>query len=261
MTGTENIDGTAVRYKTTGEGPDIVLLHGWGCTLDIWKSVQEHLQDGFRVTSIDFPGFGESPEPPAPWGMEEYAALLERFVRRRGITDPILVGHSFGGRVSLLYASRNPVRKMVLVDSAGVKPRRSPHYYAKVWAYKAAKRILPLIMGRRRGAEAIERRRNKSGSADYNAASGVMRATLVKVVNRDLRPEMPLIEAPTLLVWGENDTATPLVQARVMEKRIKDSGLVVFSGAGHYSFLERPAQFAAVLDSFLGNDKKDSDKI
>ncbi len=102
-------------------------------------------------------------------------------------------------------------------------------------------------------AAIIERRRAKAASADYNAASPVMRGTLSKVVNEDLRRFMPSISAPTLLVWGEKDTATPLRDAKIMERLIPDAGLVVFPGAGHYSFLERPAQFAAVLDSFLGS--------
>ncbi|MDR1671718.1 MAG: alpha/beta hydrolase, partial [Alistipes sp.] len=86
---------------------------------------------------------------------------------------------------------------------------------------------------------------------DYNAASPVMRGTMSKVVNEDLRRFMPLIQAPTLLVWGSEDTATPIGDAKIMERLIPDAGLVTFPGAGHYSFLDRPAQFAAVLDSFL----------
>ncbi len=253
MTATTNINGIDVRYETTGEGADVLLLHGWGCDHTIWDGVQRHLETGFRVTSIDLPGFGGSSEPPVPWGVEEYAANLEQFLRERDITDPILFGHSHGGRVSLLYASRNPVRKMVLVDAAGVKPRRPLKYYLKVYSFKTIKNIAPLIMGKKRAEKMIENRRRCSASADYNAASPVMRATLSRVVNEDLRRVMPSIKAPTLLVWGSADTATPLRDAKIMEQLIKDSGLVVFEGAGHYSFLERPAQFAAVIDSFLNS--------
>ncbi len=256
MTAAANINGMSARYKTTGEGADVVLLHGWGCDHTIWDGVQRHLEKNFRVTSLDFPGFGLSAEPAVPWSMEDYTAWFEQFLKELGITDPILVGHSFGGRVALVYASRNPVRKMVLTDSAGVKPRRSLKYYAKVWSFKALKRISPLFLGKKRAGQMIENRRKKSGSSDYNAASPVMRTTLSKVVNEDLRYTMPLIGAPTLLVWGSLDTATPVRDARIMEKLIRDSGLVVFEGAGHYGFLERPAQFAAVIDSFLAEDRQ-----
>lgn len=257
MTTTANtdIDGMNVRWLTTGSGTDVVLLHGWGCDLSIWKGVQEHLEQDFRVTSLDFPGFGESGEPSAAWGMDEYAAWFDLFLKEAGIVNPILIGHSFGGRVSLLWGSRNPVRKMVLVDAAGVKPRRSAKYYVKIYSFKTVKRVAPILLGRKKADEIIKRKREKTGSADYNAASEVMRSTLTRVVNHDLRYVMPQISAPTLLVWGANDAATPVRDARIMEKLIKDSGLVVFEGAGHYSFLERPAQFAAILDSFLSDDR------
>ncbi|MDR1670906.1 MAG: alpha/beta hydrolase [Alistipes sp.] len=235
-----------------GAKNDIVLMHGWGCDHAIWSGVKAHLeQAGWHVTALDFPGFGTEPEPDVPWGMEDYAVWFEKFLDSRGIVNPILVGHSFGGRVALIFSSRNTVSKVVLVDSAGVKPRRGVRYYMKVWSFKAMKRLAPIVLGRARAEAIIERKRSKAASADYNAASPVMRGTLSRVVNEDLRRFMPLIKAPTLLVWGSEDTATPLRDARVMERLIPDAGLVTFDGAGHYSFLDRPVQFAAVLDSFL----------
>lgn len=245
------MNGTAVKFKTTGEGADVILLHGWGCDHSIWDGLHRHLEDRFRVTSIDFPGFGQTAEPPASWGVGDYTAWFEKFLVERGIENPILVGHSFGGRVAMVYGSRNMSGKIILVDAAGIKPRRSLKYYAKVWTFKVAKRILPLAAGKKKAEEMLEKWRRRTASADYRAASPVMRATLSKVVNEDLKHVMPLIKAPTLLVWGEDDTATPVADARRMERLIPDAGLVVFPGAGHYSFLERPAQFAAVIDSFL----------
>ncbi len=224
-------------------------MHGWGCSREIWAGLQECLErthEGrFRVTALDFPGFGSAPEPPEPWGMEDYTAWFESWIAEHGISEPVLVGHSFGGRVALIFASRNPTSKLVLVDSAGVRPRRSIKYYAKVWSFKVLKRLLPESW--------VDRFRARAGSADYLAASPIMRGTLSRVVNEDLRRFMPSIAAPTLLVWGSEDTATPLRDAHVMERLIPDAGLVVFPGAGHYSFLDRPARFAAVLDSFLNS--------
>jgi pimeloyl-ACP methyl ester carboxylesterase len=252
MTSHIDINGLRARFRTTGEGADVVLMHGWGCDLSIWNGVHEHLAGvGFRVTSLDFPGFGESEEPPVPWNMEDYTVWFERFLTARGIVNPVLIGHSFGGRVALIFASRNPTSKVVLVDAAGVKPRRSVKYYIKVWSFKALKRIAPIVLGSKKANELIERRRAKAASADYKAASSTMRGTFSRVVNEDLRRHMPRISAPTLLIWGEKDTATPLRDAKIMERLIPDAGLVVFDGVGHYSFLERPAQFAAILDNFL----------
>ncbi|NDV69499.1 alpha/beta fold hydrolase [Dysgonomonas sp. 25] len=256
MTKTISINGVNVRYKETGEGQPIVLLHGWGCSLDIFARMQKMLEHDFKVYSLDFPGFGQSDEPPVAWGMEEYTQLFESFVRELKIENPILLGHSFGGRVSIIYASRNKVHKVVLVDAAGVKPSRSLKYYLKVYSFKLYKKLLPLLVGKRKANQKIEAYRNKAGSSDYNSASPMMKKVLIKVVNEDLRHFMPKIEAPTLLLWGENDTATPVKDAQKMEKLIKGSGLVVFKGAGHYSFLDAAFQFDAVLNSFLEKDKQ-----
>ncbi len=246
------VEGLRFHFRVSGSGADVVLLHGWGCSTEIWKGVESFLARSFRVWNIDFPGFGSSQEPPVPWGVEDYTRQFEQFCSMVRISRPTLIGHSFGGRVSIVFASRNEVEKVVLVDAAGVPPRRGLKYYAKVYSYKAMKRIAPLLLGKKRAQELIERRRASSGSADYNALPETMRGTFVKVVNQDLCPYMPNIKAPTLLVWGSEDTATPLSDARVMNSLIEDSGLVVFDGVGHYSFLEQPARFNIVVGNFLG---------
>lgn len=241
----------AVHYCMEGDGTDVVLLHGWGCDCDIWKNVKTDLARNFRVWAIDFPGFGKSPAPDKVWGIEDYTRCFEEFVSIAGITSPIIIGHSFGGRVAILYASRNNPQKIILVDAAGIRPVRGMDYYLKVYSFKLMKRVLPLLLGKTNAERIIEKRRNKNGSSDYKALSGVMRGTFVKVVNEDLKKYMPAISSPTLLIWGENDTATPLRDAKTMEKRIPDAGLVVFKGTGHYSFLERSAEFSIIVNNFL----------
>lgn len=241
-----------------GEGSPVVLMHGWGCNSSTVASIADVAAENHTVYSIDLPGFGTpgvvevlSPEPPGIWGTYDYAAMLEEFVKALGIESPTLIGHSYGGRVSIVYASRNKVDRLVLVDAAGVKPRRSLKYYFKVYSYKLAKRLFPVIFGNNKGQEMIARWRGKAGSADYNSSSDKMRAVMSKSVNEDLCHLMPAISAPTLLLWGENDTATPISDARKMESLIPDAAVVSFPGAGHYSFLDAPVQFAAVLRSFL----------
>ncbi|MDE6693152.1 MAG: alpha/beta hydrolase, partial [Muribaculaceae bacterium] len=214
-------------------------------------SIEKVASETHKVYNIDFPGFGSSEEPPTVWGVDDYARMLREFIERTGINNPVLLGHSFGGRVALVYASQYPVDKLILVDAAGVKPQRSLKYYLKVYSFKTMKRLAPLALGKKKAAEYIERQRTKRGSSDYSSSSPMMRAVMSKVVNEDLRHLMPKIKAPTLLVWGENDTATPMRDARIMEKLIPGAGLVSFPGCGHYSFLDNPVQFAAVLRSFL----------
>ena len=245
------INGLNFHYTVQGNGSPIVLMHGWGCNLTTLKSIEKIAAENHTVYNVDFPGFGESQEPNDVWGVEKYTQLIEEFIKLENIENPILLGHSFGGRVGILYSSRNQVKKLILVDAAGVKPRRSLKYYFKVYTYKMGKRLMPLIYGKDGAQKRIEEMRAKRGSSDYNNASPMMRAILSKVVNEDLKHCMPKIKAPTLLIWGENDTATPLRDAQIMEKLIPDAGLVSFPGCGHYSFLDNPFQFAAVLRSFL----------
>ena len=254
MEKTINIRGTQLFYTVEGEGLPVILMHGWGCNHSTLKSIEAQLIPGFKVYNVDFPGFGSSDEPTSVWGVEEYTSLIEEFARQEHIESPILLGHSFGGRVGILFASRNKVHKLILVDAAGVKPRRSLRYYYKVYSYKAIKHALLFFLGKKRGETALNSYRAKVGSSDYSNASPMMRAILSKVVNEDLKSVMPRIACPTLLIWGANDTATPLADAKIMEKLIPDAGLVSFDGVGHYSFLENPYQFAAVLKSFLSKD-------
>ena len=251
---TIDIDGIQLHYYTQGSGSPIILMHGWGCRASTLQSVANTAALSHTVYNIDFPGFGDTPEPPSVWGVEEYTRLVEKSADRLGLESPALLGHSFGGRVGLLYASRRPVSKLILVDGAGLKPRRSLRYYIKVYSFKAMKRIAPLIYGREGARKRIEAARAKAGSSDYAQASPMMRAILSKVVNEDLRHVLPSIKAPTLLIWGEDDTATPLSDAQLMARRIPDAGLVSFPHCGHYSFLDNPVQFAAVLKSFLSNN-------
>lgn len=245
------ISGLKIHYTVQGEGKPIILMHGWGCNSTTLASVEKVAEETHKVYNVDFPGFGKSQEPIEVWGVEEYTQMIEQLVKDEQIENPILLGHSFGGRVGILYASRNQVDKLILVDAAGVKPRRSLKYYIKVYSYKLGKKIMPLIYGKEGAQKRIDAMRAKRGSSDYNNASPMMRSILSKVVNEDLTHCMPQIKVPTLLIWGENDTATPLSDAKIMERLIPNAGLVSFPGCGHYSFLDNPLQFAAVLRSFL----------
>lgn len=243
-----NID---VNITVAGEGEPILLLHGWGCTGEIFKNIQAVLATSYKTYSFDFPGFGASGEPTDVWGVEEYTRMVEAFVKENGIERPALMGHSFGGRVSIVFASRNEVSRVVLVDAAGIKPKRPFKYYWKVYTFKTMKWLCNTFLPKAKAQAIIDKRRKGAGSSDYNNASPMMRAILSKVVNEDLKHLMPKIKAPTLLFWGNMDTATPLSDAKTMEKLIPDAGLVVAHGTGHFSFLENPGLFTAVIKNFF----------
>lgn len=259
-----DINGVRLHYTDTGDpdGRPVVIMHGWGCDTTTVGSIAAALEDKLRVISIDLPGHGMSTEPALlsdgkPWGVYEYADLTESLIKELGLKQPALIGHSYGGRIAIVLGDRmadrgdNGISRIVLVDSAGIKPKRPLKYYLKVYGFKAQKKILPYLAGKKRAEKIIEKKRAKTGSADYRNASPMMRMVMSRSVNQDLRHHLPGIKAPTLLIWGENDNATPLSDARLMENRIPDAGLVSFKGAGHYSFLDNPVQFKAVVRSFL----------
>lgn len=247
------IDGVSLHYKDSEEKDlqPVILMHGWGCTCDTVASIAALFKGKMRVLNVDLPGHGLSSEPPAVWGIEEFTSLMEKFISRLQLKAPALVGHSFGGRISLLLSSRNETGKILLVDSAGIKPKRNFAYYRKVYTFKAMKHIVRFLFGKNRGEDILDKMRAKNGSSDYRNSTPRMRAIMSKCVNEDLRHVMPMIEAPTLLIWGEEDTATPLSDAKIMEILIPNAALVSFPGCGHYSFLDNPFGFSATVKSFF----------
>ncbi len=248
------IEGLRLHYSDSGkaDAPAVVIMHGWGCDHTTVRSIAAALEPKMRVINVDLPGHGKSDEPSAIWGVGEFTDFMEKFIKALGLKNFSLIGHSFGGRISIMMGSRRrDIDKIVLVDAAGVKPRRSLKYYLKVYSYKAMKRLLPLVFGSKRGKEMLDRYRGKVGSADYRNSSDIMRGIMSRCVNQDLKVYMPKIAAPTLLIWGTADTATPLSDAKIMERLIPDAGLVAFDGCGHYSFLDNPGGFRAVINNFF----------
>ncbi len=235
-------------------GLPVVALHGWGASRALMTPMTERLAAlGHTVYAFDLPGFGDTPAPPAPWGVEDYAACVASALTVLDLSSVHLIGHSFGGRICLVlgadYADR--VGKVVLADSAGVPPKRSPVTQARQKAYRALRRALEAA-GARRLAERLRRWYNaRYGSADFQQTSGVMRETFIRVVNQDLRPFAARLRRPVLLFWGDRDEDTPLWQGRALEQIIPDAGLVVLEGAGHYSYLDRMDEFLRVTDYFL----------
>ncbi len=249
------IDDLDLNYITEGKGKDVLVLHGWGANINTVLPIVNILKDKFRVHALDLPGFGKSEEPHEPIDSFKYADIVKSYMDTMGIKKAILIGHSFGGKLSIILGSKYPelVEKIVLVNSAGLIPKRGPKYYLKVYSFKTLRAIYKTIF--QDNKEKIEKFYKKFGSTDYKDASGVMRKILVIVVNENLLPILNKIKAPTLLIWGDKDTSTPLYMGRIMEKEIPDSGLVVLEGTGHYSYLDDYQRFAVILRNFLQYDR------
>ena len=235
------VQGINVNYIQYGKGKDILLLHGWGQNIEMMKPLGDAFCDKFRITIIDFPGFGQSEEPKEPWTIDKYSLMLEEFVKLTDIKKPIVMGHSFGGRVAIRFSSRNPIEKLVLFGSPCI--RIQEELSLKVKILKGLKK-LP-------GMNQIgEFMKQYIGSRDYKAASPIMRQTLVEVVNEDLSKYAREIEEPTLLIWGEQDTEAPVSEAQELEKIMMDAALIILPGT-HYAYLENLPRVVAILNSFI----------
>ena len=250
---TVNIDGLNIEYITEGEGQPVLLLHGWGSSFDVYRGIINTLKNRCRLFAVNFPGCGGSDTMDTPWSLDDNCHFVLKFMAAVGISDPILIGHSHGGRVILKMAADGMVNppKIVLLDSAGLIPKKSTKQKLRAKSFKAIKRVLSLPVIKNHREPLLDKARKHYGSADYNAAPEVLRKTLVSLVNTDLRDIIHNIKCPTLLIWGENDTATPLSDAKIIESLIPDSGLCVIKGTGHYSFCEQPYQAHAILNSFI----------
>ena len=238
---TITVKGLNIHYVQYGEGKDILLLHGWGQNIEMMKPLGDAFSNRCRITILDLPGFGESEEPKEAWNIEEYSAMLEEFVQQLKIKKPIVMGHSFGGRIAILYSSKNPIEKLVLFGSPCIRFQEELPFHVKV-----LKRIKTLP-----GMDKIgEYMKQFIGSRDYKNATPIMRQTLVNVVNEDLSKYAREIEEPTLLIWGEQDSEAPVREAKELEKIMIDAALIILPGT-HYAYLENLGRVISILDQFI----------
>ena len=246
-----------INYEVLGEGKPVILLHGWLANLETMRPIADNLCQNFKVYLVDIVGFGKSDSPEHPLKTDDFGDFLKQFMDALDIKNPILIGHSNGGRTIINAVGRGIIKanKIILIDSAGIKPKRNLIYYAKIYFYKFGKFLLNLLPNIKPVKSLKENLRNKVGSADYRASSNVLKETLKNIVNEDLTELLPKICVPTLIFWGTLDTATPISDGRKMKKLIPNSGLIEYTGSSHFSYLENLNNFNAVVNEFLKNDK------
>ena len=251
------VDGYNICVKTTGTGDKtVVILQGWGTDLGVYDSVAGVIDGSkYRVIQFDFPGFGGSDEPKEPWDVDGFADFFCRFMEVMQVKQATLIGHSYGGRVIIKLAARESIpfeiTNIILIDSAGVLPVRTTAQKWKIRKYKILKKFLNMKLIYAMFPEVIDDWRSRQGSADYRNATPMMRQCMVKAVNEDLTELLPKIRQEVLLIWGDQDTATPIRDAHIMEEKIPNCGLAVIPGTGHFSFLEKPAQFRGIMEAYL----------
>ena len=237
-----NINGVFVNYTDAGSGEAVVLLHGWGQNIQMMEPIGNNLVNK-RVVIIDLPGHGKSEEPKEAWTVYDYASCIHTLLTNLKIDEPILIGHSFGGKISLVYASKYKTKKVIGLACPFKKQIVKLSFKTK--ALKFAKKI-PLL-------NKLEGFAKKHiGSTDYKNASEMMRKIMVLTVNTDITEDVKKIKCPTLLIWGTNDLQVSIDDAYELEKLIKDCGVVVYDGCTHYAYLERLDQTLRVIKSFIG---------
>lgn len=241
--------GFPTQVEVWGTGPKLLFIHGWGARTSLYRPLLDHLAQRYTVAAFDMPGVGDTPEPDRPWTLADYLAFVRDILRQLDWQEVTLVGHSHGGRVIVgLLADKELqliCRKAVILAGACLRNKRGLRYYAKVYSFKAGKLLLKPF------PKLLERYRQRRGSADYKAASPIMRGTLSNLVAVDQRKLLPTINTSILLIWGDKDDAAPLWIGQTMEKLLPDAGLVVLPNGGHFAVLEQWNRVAPVLDVFL----------
>ncbi|MEG2621173.1 MAG: alpha/beta hydrolase [Bacilli bacterium] len=238
-----NVNGLNINYLDYGnkKSKTIVLLHGWGQNVEMMDMVGKPFSDDFRIINIDLPGFGKSDVPSYAMNINDYATIIKELLNKLAVDKPILIGHSFGGRIAIKYASKNKVDKVILLSS----PHKGhPKNGVKVKLLKQIKKIP--------GLKKIEIwAKNHIGSDDYKNASPIMKEILVNTVNENLSDDAKKIEVPTIIIFGSLDNQVPLEDVRELETLIPDAGLIVYDGCSHYAYLEKINQTISIIRKFI----------
>jgi pimeloyl-ACP methyl ester carboxylesterase len=236
----------------SGSGAAVLLLHGWGASKELMQPIAQRLPS-FRVIAPDLPGFGATGPPPAPWGVDEYAQWTIALLDRLGVQRVHVVGHSNGGRVAIALATAHPERvdRLVLADSAGIRPRHGLRHHWRVRSFKLLRAAARWRWLPARVREAAQRRASLRGSADYREASGTVRDSMVRLVNADLRPRLAQLRAPTLLIWGERDRYLGIGMTERLTRWVPNVQAVRLAHASHWVQNDAPERVNELLLKFL----------
>lgn len=233
-----------INYKKYGKekAEPIVLLHGWGQNIQMMEPVGNAFTETNSIIIFDLPGYGQSEEPPYEWELNDYVECIHDCLEQLKVTNPILIGHSFGGKISLLYASKYKIKKLILLASP-FKPEIEK-LSMKTKMLKQLKKVPVLTKFENFAKKHI-------GSTDYRSASIMMRKILVNTVNTDLTEDVKKIKVPTIMLWGTNDEAVDIKRAYELENLIADSAVIPFENCTHYAYLEKLGYTISVIESFI----------
>lgn len=233
-----------VNYKFVDNQKDqsLVFLHGWGQNIEMMEPIAKSFYKDYNVLIIDLPGHGKSEEPKSVWSLEEFALMVNTLVKTLKLKNITLVGHSFGGKISIIYASKYEVKNLVLVASP---------YKVAITKLSLKTKIFKKICKMKCLSKYTEKLKKRVGSRDYRNATPMMRNILVKHVNTDVSIFCKNIKAPTIIIWGTLDTTVSIDNAYEIEKLIKDSAVIPYDGGTHFAYLEQKEKTVAIIDSLL----------
>lgn len=243
-----NFQNINIYYEEYNGGKkEIIFLHGWGNSSSTFKHQVDYLKDKYHIYLIDLPGFGKSNEQLTPYNLNDYVKLIKEFIQKKEIIDPILIGHSFGGRVIIKYLQKNYLNKIILIASAGIKTKKTLKQKTNILIYKIKKKWYQITKNYVEYNHLIK----VSGSIDYQNSTKILKETMVKIINEDLTSSLNKITSNTLLIWGAKDTETKIEQAYKFKKLIKNSILTVFENAGHFVHIEEKENVNELIEKFI----------
>ncbi|MBU1167831.1 alpha/beta hydrolase [Patescibacteria group bacterium] len=249
------VQGLLVNYKTIGLGTPILILPGWGGSSETWKSFIDYFKasDKYQLIVLDLPGFGKSDDPPVAWSVSDYVNFVLDFTEKIDLERFVLVGHSFGGRVSIKLTARyqQKVEALVLVAAAGIKHKKSLKQRTGNLLAKQGKKIFSLPFFKKYFHFSRKALYKLLRERDYVKTRGNMKETFQRVVAEDLTPYLNDIKVPTLIIWGTKDRMTPVNDAYVMNDGISGSVLEVIEGGGHGLHKEMPKRLNNTILHFI----------
>lgn len=235
-------------YETLGNhSKSLLILPGWGDTRNTFTNLSAFLSNYFTVYIIDYPGFGNSTFPSRDLTIFDYSDLIYEFIKELNLDDPILIGHSFGGRIITVLTGYYQYKfsNIILMDSAGIKPKTTIKKLLHKLSYKIAKKIGKLLP-KKHQKKYYKNLFNKYASTDYQALPINMRKTFQNVINTDLKNYLKYINSKVLIIWGSNDYDTPIKDAKIINNKIKNSELIIIDNVGHFPYLERAKLINAI---------------
>ncbi len=241
-----------IYYETYGNSnKTILILPGWGNTRETFDNIINLLKDKYKIYIIDYPYFGNSPLPSKELTIYDYSELIYNFIKHNHINNPIIISHSFGGRISSLLISKYKlkVNKLVLIDVAGVK-RFNIKVFIKTILYKLLKK-LTYLLPKCLGVKVRNQLLLKFSSSDYLNVPSIMKKTFQNIVKEDLRKYYKNISTETLIIWGDKDADTPLKDGLYLNKIIKNSALIIYKNSGHFSYLDNSYLTNRILEKYL----------